>query len=234
MGHDYDVDVQIDGLGPVINGTTPQIGAQAPALPCPVREASAPSIGRLTMPTLDRRSPPAPSLQTARPCGSGIPLCLRPAPAPGCSGDGVIPGITTATTICPPAGLLQLYGNFATQTSQHFASNHVNQGWVLPDLFAYTFDETYNYQHAKDLGTPNIYKDVSLFNEAINSSNSALSSTWDPSTAPIRTFLTDEPACQESGDNPNYSDQACADHINLSYPGGTNSTSGYPNAWVGT
>ncbi len=133
----------------------------------------------------------------------------------------------------PPAGLMQLVTNYATQISQHFAANHTSKGWVVPDLISYTFDETYNNGHGKDLGgNPLIYQIISSYNEAINSSNSALSSTWAASTAPIHNFLTDEPACQEDGDNPQYTNSVCADHINLSYPGGPNSTPGYTNSWV--
>ena len=128
---------------------------------------------------------------------------------------------------------MQLVTNYSTQISQHFAANHISKGWVIPELISYTFDETYNNGHSKDLGgNPLIYQIISSYNQAINSSNSALSSTWAASTAPIHNFLTDEPACQESGDNPQYTNSVCADHINLSYPGGANSTPGYTNSWV--
>ncbi len=103
----------------------------------------------------------------------------------------------------------------------------------MPELISYTFDETYNFYHTKDIGgNPLMYAIISSYNEAINSSNSALSATWDPSTFPVRTFLTDAPHCQEQGDNPYFTDSVCADHLNLSYPGAANSTPGYTNSWV--
>lgn len=133
----------------------------------------------------------------------------------------------------PPAGLMQLVQNYATQISQHFAYNHAHEGWGQPELISYTFDETYNYYRTSALGgNPLIYQIVSSYNQAINASNTALSPKWDARTAPIHNFLTDMPACEEDGDNPNYVDSVCADHINLSYPGGPNATPGYTNSQV--
>ena len=103
----------------------------------------------------------------------------------------------------------------------------------MPELISYTFDETYNLYHSKDIGgNPLMYAIISSYNQAINSSNSALSATWNPLTFPVRTFLTDAPHCQEVGDNTSFTDPVCADHINLSYPGAANSTPGYTNSWV--
>ncbi len=123
----------------------------------------------------------------------------------------VVRGIAVAgsgrnKTEAPPFrrhGMLQLVNNYASQISQHFAANHLSKGWGVPELISYTFDEAYNFYHSKDIGgDERIYEIISAFNAAINSSNSALSATWDPSTFPVRTFLTDAPHCQEQGDNP--------------------------------
>jgi hypothetical protein len=136
-----------------------------------------------------------------------------------------------------PAGLVALTQNFATQISQHFSSNHTTKGWVIPDLMSYTFDEEYNdpYGHSYQLtDQPLVYQIMSQVMQAINSSNSSLSSTWAPSTAPIRQLTTDEPACMEDGDSPDYLPSVCADHLNLSYPGTSLATPGYTNSWVTT
>jgi hypothetical protein len=118
-----------------------------------------------------------------------------------------------------PAGLVSLTQNYATQTSQHFSSNHTSKNWAIPDLMSYTFDENYN-NHSYQLGDqPLMYQIMSQVMQAINASNSSLSSTWAASTAPMRVLTTDEPACMEDGDTPYYTASACADHINLSYPG---------------
>ena len=136
-----------------------------------------------------------------------------------------------------PAGLVSLTQNFATQISRHFSSNHTTKGWVIPDLMTYTFDEEYNdpYGHTYQLPyQPHVYQIMSQVMQAINASNSSLSPTWDASTAPIRQLTTDEPACMEDGDSPEYLPSVCADHINLSYPGGALATPGYTNSWVTT
>lgn len=146
-----------------------------------------------------------------------------------------------------PAGLLQLYQNYATQISRHFAKNQlpVNQGgkgWGHPELIAYTFDEPYHNELAN---TVLIYQDIARFNQAINRANTSLSAAWDPATDPIRSLLSDMPACmrkqgrllQEKPMNPNvkrpaagkvvsYSDEVCADHMGLSYP------KAYPESWT--
>ena len=46
-----------------------------------------------------------------------------------------------------------------------------------------------------------LYQIISQADQAINASNSALSPTWAASTAPIRTLMTDEPACMELIEN---------------------------------
>jgi len=131
-----------------------------------------------------------------------------------------------------PAGLVSLTQNYATQISQHFSANHASKGWAIPDLLSYTFDENYNV-HSYQLGDqPLVYQIISQVDQAINASNSSLSSTWAASTAPIRTLMTDEPACMEDGDTPYYTNSACADHLNLSYPGGAQATPGYSTSWV--
>lgn len=132
----------------------------------------------------------------------------------------------------PPAGLLQLWENFTQQASMHFTYNQAHEGWGPVELIAYNFDETYN---SPLYDTSNIYKIVSAYQQATNQGNTALSATWAPSTNPVRTFLTDTPACwptQDEGGDTGQGDDAyptavCADHINLSYP-----TSSFPNAWV--
>jgi hypothetical protein len=136
-----------------------------------------------------------------------------------------------------PAGLVSLTQNYATQISQHFSSNHTTKNWAIPDLMSYTFDEEYNdpYGHSYQLpDQPLVYQIMSQVMQAINASNSSLSSTWAASTAPIRQLTTDEPACMEDGDSPDYLPSVCADHLNLSYPGGALATPGYSTSWVTT
>ncbi len=235
MGHNYDMDVQIDGLGPSNSGTYPAAGGTGTSF-----TVSGPgSASTIDWAAYDAYVGPALTPGGLFADGTYMrvfdsPLSTAGAGAWTCCGYawhndnyyGNVPGTL------PPAGLLQLYGNYATQISQHFAYNHANKGWGLPELISYTYDETYN-THGGQLGhTPLIYQNISLFNEAMNSSNSALSSTWAASTSPIHNFLTDEPSCMEDGDNTNYTDPVCADHINLSYPGGANATAGYTKSWV--
>ena len=123
-----------------------------------------------------------------------------------------------------PAGLLQLWQNYTEQISMHFTANQASKGWGRPELIAYNWDETYNH-----LDNDYTYQDVALYAQAVNQGNTALSPTWDPSTNPVRTFLTDEPACWDTQDEGGgtsgcYSNAYCADHINLSYPGGANAS----------
>ncbi len=229
MGHAYDMDVQIDVDGPAANALYPGYG----------NATSFTTDG--TTSSLDWTAYDAyvgPALTPGGLFSDGTAMRVFDSPLSTAGGGAWVAGGWNWTeqngnAPVPPAGLMQLVTNYSTQISQHFASNHTTKGWGQPELISYTFDETYNYGHSKDIGgNPLIYQIISSYNEAINSSDSALSATWDPSTAPIHNFLTDMPACEESGDNTSYTDAACADHINLSYPGGPNATAGYPNSWV--
>ncbi len=114
---------------------------------------------------------------------------------------------------------LQLYQNYSEQISAHFAYNQANAGWGHPELIAYTFDEPYK---PTVLGDSNyLYQDMAQTDQAINSANTALSTTW--AVNPVRTFLTDDPACHRLYNGGNntptpYTDAACAQHINLGNP----------------
>jgi hypothetical protein len=233
MGHNYDIDVQMDGIGPSHSGTYPTASGTGTSF-----TVSGPgSASTINWTAYDAYVGPALTPGGLFADGTSMRVFNSPLSTPGGGGAWVCCGWNwtdqAANTPLPPAGLLQLAGNYATQISQHFASNHTTKGWGQPELISYTFDETYNQYHVKDIGgSPLIYQVVSAYNEAINSSNSALSPTWAASTSPIHTFLTDEPACMEPGDNPSYTNSVCADHINLSYPGGPNATAGYTNSWV--
>ena len=229
MGHNYDMDVQIDVDGPASSGCYPSYGS------C----TSFTTNG--TTSSLDWTAYDAyvgPALTPGGLFSDGTNMRVFDSPLSTAGAGAWVSGGWNWTeqnggAPVPPAGLMSLVNNYSTQISQHFATNHTTKGWGLPELISYTFDETYNYYHAKDIGgNPLIYQIISSYNQAINSSNSALSATWNPATAPIHNFLTDEVACQEDGDNPSYTNAACADHINLSYPGGANSTPGYTNSWV--
>ncbi len=136
----------------------------------------------------------------------------------------------------PPAGLLQLYANYSEQISMHFtacqstgAACGTTKPWGHPELIAYTWDEPYWYVLA---GTTLVYQDIALFEQAMNQANTKLSSTWAANTNPIRSFITDEPACQTENDSMkgNYDNQVCTDHENLSYP----NPSTYPSGWTGS
>ena len=229
MGHNYDMDVQIDVDGPASSGCYPSYGS------C----TSFTTDG--TTSSLDWTAYDAyvgPALTPGGLFSDGTYMRVFDSPLSTAGAGAWVGGGWNWTeqngnAPVPPAGLMQLVTNYSTQISQHFAANHATKGWGLPELISYTFDETYNYGHSKDIGgNPLIYQIISSYNEAINSSNSALSPTWAASTQPIHNFLTDMPACEEDGDNTSYTDAACADHINLSYPGGTNATAGYTNSWV--
>jgi hypothetical protein len=229
MGHDYDMDVQIDADTPTNNGCYPT-GA------C----TSFTTDGKKS--SLDWTAYDAyvgPALTPGRLFSDGTAMRVFDSPlstagSGGWSGggyswydnnyDGYSGGLA-------PAGMIQLFGNYATQVSQHFAANHERRGWTIPELIAYDYDETDNDGGGQLGSDPTVYQNISLFNQAINNSNSALSRNWRASTAPIHTFLTDMPACAEQGDYTWYPDSACADHINLSYPGGPNATPGYNNSW---
>ncbi len=229
MGHAYDMDVQMDVDGPGIGNDYPAYGSTT----------SFTTDGHTS--SLDWTAYDAyvgPSLTPGGLFSDGTYMRVFDSPLSTAGAGAWVGGgwnwsEQNGNAPVPPSGLMQLVTNYSTQISQHFAANHANKGWGQPELISYTFDETYNNGHSKDVGgNPLIYQIISSYNEAINSSDSALSPTWAASTSPIHNFLTDEPACQEDGDNPQYTASVCADHINLSYPGGTNATAGYTNSWV--
>ncbi|MDQ2832575.1 MAG: DUF6067 family protein [Acidobacteriota bacterium] len=229
MGHAYDLDVQMDADGPAQNGCYPSYGS------CTSFTTNG-TASALDWTAYDAYVGPA--LTPGGLFSDGTAMRVFDSPLSTAGGGAWVRGGWNWTeqngnAPVPPAGLMQLVGNFATQISQHFAYNHANKGWGSPELISYTFDETYNGGHSKDIGgNPLIYQIISSYNQAINSSNSALSATWDPSTFPVHNFLTDAPHCLEAGDDPPYTNSACADHINLSFPGATNSTAGFTNSWV--
>ena len=145
----------------------------------------------------------------------------------------------TATNNFPPAGLLQLYTNLSEQVSQHFTQNQLpvsqgGKGWGHPELIAYTWDEPPG--HAV-ISTPLTYQDIALYTQAMNQANSSLpgnsATNWAVGSNPIHSFLTDMPACMRTEDthgnsedgNDEYYAPVCQDHINLSFPGGTNASS---------
>ncbi len=229
MGHNYDMDVQIDADAPTNNGCYPTGSC-----------TSFTTDG--TKSSLDWTAYDAyvgPALTPGRLFSDGTAMRVFDSPlstagSGGWSGggyswydnnyDGFSGGLA-------PAGMVQLFGNYANQISKHFAANHIKKGWATTELIAYDYDETDNDGMGQLGSDPMVYQNIALFNRAINNSNTALSRTWSASTAPIHTFLTDMPACAEEGDYTWYPDSACADHINLSYPGGPNATPGYSNSW---
>ncbi len=143
-----------------------------------------------------------------------------------------------------PANWLTLSQNYSEQVSQHFTQNQLpvgsgGKGWGHPELIAYNWDETFDKLYDSTV----VYDNVALENQAINNANTAFSPTWAANTNPIHTFLTDDPACHREYAGPNntptpYTAAACAQHINLSYPGGPNSSgdpltgSAFTNPWV--
>jgi hypothetical protein len=231
MGHDYDIDVQADADGPANNGCYGPSGSQG----CTSFTTDG-TTSSLDWTAYDAYVGPALTPGGLFADGTSMrtfdsPLSTAGGGAWHCCGwqwseqNGGAP--------VPPAGLMSLVTDYATQISQHFALNHATKGWGVPELLSYTFDETYNLYHSKDIGgNPLMYAIISSYNQAINSSNSALSPTWNPLTFPVRTFLTDAPHCQEVGDNTSFTDPVCADHLNLSYPGAPNATPGYTNSWT--
>ena len=229
MAHNYDIDLQIDVDGPANSGCYPSWGS------CTSFTTDG-TTSSIDWTGYDAYVGPALTPGGLFSDGTSMrtfdsPLSTAGGGAWGCCGWAWTEQNGGASV--PPAGMLQLVNNYATQISQHFAANHQSKGWGMPELISYTFDETYNMYHSKDIGgNERIYEIISAFNQAINSSNSTQSATWDPTTFPVRTFLTDAPHCQEQGDNPDFTDLACSDHINLSYPGAANSTAGYTNSWV--
>ena len=229
MGHNYDVDVQIDADTPTNSGCYPSAGCTS--------FTTDGTTTSLNWTAFDAYVGPALTPGGLFSDGTAMRVFDSPLSTAGSGGwsgggyswyDNNWEGFSGGLA---PSGMIQLFGNYATQISQHFAANHADHGWVLPELIAYDYDETDNDGKGQLGSDPQVYQNISLFNQAINSSNTALSSTWAASTAPIHTFLTDMPACAEAGDSPWYTDSACADHINLSYPGGANATPGYSNSW---
>jgi hypothetical protein len=229
MGHNYDMDVQIDADAPSNGGCYPTSGCTS--------FTTNGSTSSLSWTAYDAYVGPALTPGGLFSDGTAMRVFDSPLSTAGSGGwsgggyswyDNESEGYSGSLA---PSGMIQLFGNYATQISQHFAANHTSQGWAIPELIAYDYDETDNYGKGKLGYDPQVYQNISLFNAAINNSNTALSSTWLGSTAPIHTFLTDMPACPESGDYTWYLNPQCADHINLAYPGGTNATAGYTNSW---
>jgi hypothetical protein len=235
MGHAYYADTQMDGLGPYIAGAYPAAPNSATSF-----TVSGPgSASTIDWTTYDAYVGPA--LTPGGLFADGTSMRVFDSPI-GNSGSGAWgyngqggytwnfenPGTTT-----PPAGLLQLYGNYSTQISQHFTQNQLpvrrgGKGWGHPELIAYTFDEPYNNEIR---ATALVYEDIEQFNQAMNQANTALSPRWAASTNPIRSFLTDLPACLREGLGNGhggvvYTTVACAEHEGLSYP------SKYPDTWV--
>jgi hypothetical protein len=234
MGHNYFMDVQMDGDQPTINGCYPSSGG------CTTFTSDG-TTSSIDWTAYDAYEGPALTPGALFTDGTAMRVFDTPLSTQGSGGwpggtgkygyswyDNESDGYSGSLV---PSGLTQLFGNLATQTSQHFAANHASKGWAIPELIVYDYDETDNDGKGQVGYDPQIYQNISLFNAAINNSNSALSSTWAASTAPIHTFLTDMPACPEFGDYPWYTNSVCADHINLSYPGGTNATPGYSKSW---
>ena len=240
MGHNYYMDVQMDADSPTINGCYPTTGG------CTSFTTNG-TTSSLDWTNYDAYEGPA--LTPGGLFADGTAMRVFDTPLSS-AGSGAWPGGTGNygytwydneadgySGSLVPSGLTQLYGNLATQTSQHFAANHTSKSWVIPELIAYDYDETANDGKGKLGYDPQVYQNISRFNAAVNNSNTALSSTWAASTAPIHTFLTDMPACEEAPDDTDnngvvwYGNPQCADHINLSYPGGTNATAGYSNSW---
>jgi len=234
MAHNYDIDTQFDPFAPSNSGAYPATN--------PTSFTTNGTTSSITWTTYDSYF--GPSLTPGGLFSDGTAMRVLDTPiANGGAGAWTYgAGYSWCMYNCAdaplmPAGLVSLTQNYATQISQHFSSNHTSKSWVIPDLMSYTFDEEYNpvgnngYQLNHQ---PLIYQIMSQVMQALNASNSSLSSTWAASTAPIRPLTTDEPACMEQGDNTFYTDSVCADHINLSYPGGAQATPGYSTSWVTT
>jgi Chitobiase/beta-hexosaminidase C-terminal domain/IPT/TIG domain/Family of unknown function (DUF6067) len=233
MAHNYDVDTQFDPFAPAISGAYPSTN------PTTFTVSGGSSASTIDWTTYDSYFNA--SLTPGSLFADGTAMRVLDTPiANGGAGAWTYPaGYSWCMYNCAdaplmPAGLVSLTQNYATQISQHFSSNHTSKSWAIPDLMSYTFDENYN-NHSYQLGDqPLMYQIMSQVMQALNASNSSLSPTWAANTAPIRPLTTDEPACMEDGDTTYYTASACADHINLSYPGGTNATPGYSTSWVTT
>ena len=231
MAHNYDIDTQFDPFAPSISGAYPSTN--------PTSFTTNGTTSSITWTTYDSYF--GPSLTPGGLFSDGTAMRVLDGPiANGGAGAWTYgAGYSWCMYNCAdaplmPAGLVALTQNYATQTSQHFSTNHTSKNWAIPDLMSYTFDENYN-NHSYQLGDqPLMYQIMSQVMQAINASNSSLSSTWAASTAPMRVLTTDEPACMEDGDTPYYTASACADHLNLSYPGTALATPGYSTSWVTT
>ncbi len=234
MAHNYDIDAQYDPLNVTINGAYPSTN--------PTSLTTDGTTSSIDWSTYDLYAGPA--LTPGGLFADGTAMRVFDGPmANGGAGAWVYgyPNWNMYNNVnqgaLMPDTLVALTQNFATQISQHFSTNHTTKGWVIPDLMSYTFDEEYNdpWGHSYQLpDQPLVYQIMSQVMQAINASNSSLSPTWDASTAPMRQLTTDEPACMEDGDSPDYLPSVCADHLNLSYPGGALATPGYTNSWVTT
>ncbi len=229
MAHNYDIDTQFDPIAPTVNGAYPATN--------PTSFTTNGTTSSIDWTAYDALF--GASLTPGGLFADGTAMRVLDSPiANGGAGAWTYPaGYSWCMYNCAdaplmPAGLVSLTQNYATQISQHFSANHTSKSWAIPDLLTYTFDENYNV-HSYQLGDqPLVYQIISQVDQAINASNSSLSATWAASTAPIRELMTDEPACMEDGDTPYYTNAACADHLNLSYPGGAQATPGYTTSWV--
>jgi hypothetical protein len=229
MAHNYDVDTQYDPYAPAISGDYPSGENNGTSFTTNGTTSS------IDWTAYDAQF--GPSLTPGGLFTDGTAMRVLDSPIANGGAGAWTYGYTWCMYNCAdaplmPAGLVSLTQNYATQISQHFSANHAAHGWAVPDLLSYTFDENYNV-HSYQLGDqPLVYQIISQVDQAINASNSSLSATWAASTAPIRTLMTDEPACMEDGDTTYYTPAACADHLNLSYPGGAQATPGYTTSWV--
>ena len=256
MAHAYDFDTFYDIVGPGISGAYTAPGAAGPTsftTGPPTGPGATGTTSTINWTSYDAFNGPA--LTPGGLFADGTSMRVFDTPFVGGQGNnswvygycwnyypsGNCPAGTTPP---PPAGLLQLYANYSEQISQHFTYNQANKGWGHPELIAYTYDEPYAAGGIAD--TDEIYRDIAMFEQAMNQANTALSPTWAANTNPIRSFLTDFPACERTEDtsgstsvgNNSYDNTACADHINLSYPGGPNADidpntgSAYTSSWV--
>ncbi|MHB1441078.1 MAG: glycoside hydrolase domain-containing protein, partial [Cuniculiplasma sp.] len=138
-----------------------------------------------------------------------------------------------------PPDMLLLYTNFAEQISMHFttcqtsptvAACGTTTKWGQTELLAYTWDEPYHSSYLYD--NPDEYEVIGLYNQALNNANTALSSTWDPSTNPVRNWLTDWPGCATTNDTSEYTNTVCQEHVDLSYPAGSLASPQIPGSWT--
>jgi hypothetical protein len=235
MAHNYDIDMQFDQsnpIAPAINGAYPATN--------PTSFTTDGTTSSLDWTAYDAMLGPSLTPGGLFADGTAMRVLDTPISNGGAGAWTYPPGYSWCMYNCGnaplmPAGLVSLTQNYATQISQHFSANHAAHGWAIPDLLTYTFDENY-WIHSYQVGDqPLIYQIISQVDQAINASNSSLSPTWAASTAPIRTLMTDMPACMEVTEDtnvPNYTTAVCADQLNLSYPGGANATPGYTTSWV--